>query len=253
MSEAVETLWRKVARLIGVIPENVVGRRPKDSQAGARVALASLTQISGTAIVIFPLWLEMGENGWKRDCYHIGLTFGVIGTFVLFGTLIYIVLLRDSVKVVATEWIIRIIYTTNIVALSLAMARVGDPSSSVFGHVVPLQLSGILLLEQQKDSMTSPSRFAAIRYGVVAVLIWVAAVALRERIIHWPFWTGDIEPCTSGCNDKLAILLLIPFEIAFTVLAYYLSRSKWFLNLFVKKKRRAMPSNKTPDRRVASK
>jgi hypothetical protein len=229
---------RSIGVVVGIIPEQGPARNPTARQAGARIALASIIQLSGTFFVMLPLWLEMGEKGWQHDCFKVGSWFGGLGSAVLVGALIYVILSKDAINVVATEWIIKILYTTNIVALSLAMVRVGGPSSSVFGHLIPLQLSGILLLEQQKDSMITPSRYAAFRYSAVALLIWITAAALRDRIVQWPFWTGDVQPCTSGCNDELATKLLIPFELFFTVLVYYLLRSKRFWKIFGAKKRR---------------
>lgn len=239
---------RIIGTIIGIVSEKVPARRPKTSQAGMRVALACIIQIVGTTVVLVPLSLEKAKDGWQLDCYDLGWKFGGIGAFVLFVTSMYVILARENLKVVITEWVIKVIYTTNIIGLSLAMTRVGDPSTSVFGHIIPLQLSGILLLEQQKDSMTTPSRYAALRYGTIALLIWIAAVWLRESIVQLPFlWTGAINPCTSGCNDKLATQLLIPFEIAFTVLAFYISRWKQFSNFFGTKKRRASSVNKSSE------
>src|ERR1043166_8542830 len=254
MSEPKEPWWRKVVRFIGtilgIIPEIVPARRPKANQAGMRVALACIIQIVGTAVVRVPRSLEKAKDGWQLDCYDLGWKFGGIGGFVLLVTSIYVMLARENLKVGITESVIKVIYTSNIIGLSLAMTRVGDPSTSVCGHIIPLQLSGILLLEQQKDSMTTQSRYSALRYGSIALLIWIAAVWFRESIASF-FWTQDINPCISRCNDKLATQLLIPFEIAFTVLAFYLSRWKRFSNFFGKKKRRASSVNKSPESRVA--
>jgi hypothetical protein len=238
MTEPAEPWWRKLLRIVGIIPENGSAPILTDSQAGVRVGLASIIQAAGTLFVGFPLVLKMGPDGWERDCFHIGLTFGVGGILVLWATTYYI-MFADRVNVVLTESIIRVIYITNILALSIAMARVGDPSSSVFGHVIPLQLSGMLLLEQQTDSMTSRSRYAPLKYGVIALVIW--AVAAGFRIVPWPFLTGKIEACTSGCDDKLATYFLIPSEIIFTVVAYYLAIWKRFRNFFEKKPQ--VPSN----------
>lgn len=233
----------RVARNRGVIPEKNPRRRLKAEDAHVRVALAAIIQFVGTLVVLLQLWREVGKDGWQHDCFILGLVFGVIGFLVLIGTLISFSVanyLSKHINVVATEWIIKILYTTNVVALSLAMARVGDPSGNVFGHLIALQLSGILLLEQQKENMTTPSRYAAMGYGLIAVFIWLAAGWFRESIVQLPFWSGDVKACTSGCDDKLASKWLILFEIVFTVIAYY------FPKFFVKKKRRVGSSRQKP-------
>lgn len=239
MTEPAEPWWRKLLRKVGIIPEN--GSALTDSQAGVRVGLASIIQVAGTLFVGFPLWLKMGTDRWAHDCFYIGLTFGCGGIVVLWATTYYIIF-ADRVNVVFTESIIRVIYVTNILALCIAMARVGDPSSSVFGHVIPLQLSGILLLEQQTES-TSRARYAALKYGTIALILWILAAAFR--IVLWPFLTGKVEPSTSGPDDKLATYLLIPSEIIFTVIAYYLPIWKRFRNFFEKKRPPAPSSQPT--------
>jgi hypothetical protein len=250
MSEPDEGRWHRVARIIGIIPEKNLGRRLKAKDAAVRVALAAIIQFVGTLVVLLPLSRKMREDGWQHDCFIVGLVFGVTGFLVLVATLIYVPVanyLSKDINVVATEWIIKILYTTNVVALSLAMARVGDPSGNVFGHLIALQLSGILLLEQQKESMTTPSSYTAMGYGLIAVFIWIAAVRFRESFVHLWFWSGDVKPCTSGCDDKLATKWLIPFEIVFTVFAYY------FPKFFVKKKRRVSSGRQKPLRAPAAK
>lgn len=199
---------------------------------GVGVGLASIIQLAGLGLVFFLIGPRAGPDGWQLDCYRIGLRVIGIGALALWVTTLLVI--GGHVKLVFAEWLVRIIYLANTVALSIAMARSGGLSSAL-GHIIPLQLSGILLLEQQKEKVIAQNRFMPAFYGLLTLLIWGLAVFYRQSIAAWPFWTGSRE-CVDNCNDDVITGWLLAFEIVFTAVAYYLAKSEWFHKFFTSKR-----------------
>jgi hypothetical protein len=195
---------------------------------GVGVGLASIIEIAGLGLVFFLIGPRAGSAGWQLDCYRIGLIVIGSGSVVLWITTLLVI--GGHVRLVFAEWLVRIIYFANTIALSVAMARAGG-LSSVLGHIIPLQLSGILLVEQQKEKVIAQNRFVPAIYGLLTLVIWWLAVSYRQRIAAWSFWTGPTE-CVDNCNDDVLTVWLLGFEIVFTAVAYYLAKSEDFHKLF---------------------
>ncbi len=153
-----------------------------EDQALARLCVVSLIQLVGVSLTFFLIKYGprafglSGEADWQRDCLVIAYVLGVT-IILLFLTLIFSYLRRWRPWV--QEGIILFTFGVNIIAFSLVMARTGGPSHSFFGQLVPMQLSGILILEQQKAIMMSKQsskRKRAWLYAGFTIVVWLIVV-----------------------------------------------------------------------------
>jgi hypothetical protein len=157
-------------------------RKLTKAEARARIGLVFGLELVGIAIIMIPLISQgMATKGWQRDCLLIGGIAGGVSVVIL--SLTHVVMGIRGINVTLTEGIIGVIFVVNTIAFAVAMARTGGPSCSVFGQIIPLQLSGMLLFEQQKEKMTSQHTYAAVFYTAITISIWVIAVLFRERFI----------------------------------------------------------------------
>ena len=84
-----------------------------------------------------------------------------------------------------TEGVIWLVFAINTVFFTLGMARTGGPAESFFAQLVPIQLSGILVLQQQKLMLTR-ARATIWTFGTFAtfsVLTWLIAVSFPVQAV----------------------------------------------------------------------
>ena len=199
-----------------------------EEQGLARLCVVSLIQSVGVYLTIglneyLPLFFGLTEEaGWQRDCLKIASVLRWTIT-MLFFTLIGSYLLRWKPK--TSEVVIIITFVVNIFAFSLAMVRTGGPAHSFFAQLVPMQLSGILILEQQKAMMTSqqPSkRWRALLYAVFAIVASLTVVCLSkrfQRLFGWQDLTmqANQESYARWVATTLFILGMIVTAFAYLV------------------------------------
>jgi hypothetical protein len=201
----------------------------QEEQALSRVCVVSLIQIVGVLLTISlvkygPGWFRMNDEAdWQRDCLGIAYVllatgFGVLITFALSWLRRW----RPAIP----EGIIFLTFVVNIIAFSLAMARTGGPSYSFFGQLIPMQLSGILILEQQKTMMTSrksSTRMRAWYYAGFTVFVWLIVVLFPMQFAALFGWKQmTIETSVKSYQDFVATVLFILGMIV-TAFAYWVT------------------------------
>lgn len=207
-------------------------------EALARLSAVSLIELIGVSVTILVIWVgprlfgATEKAGWQRDCLWIAIVFGIVSLGTLFVTLICSLLFRWSARI--PEKIIWLIFGVNTVAFSLGMARTGGPSRSFLGQLVPMQLSGILLLEQQKAIMTtkttrqsSPWYFAGF-----AIFAWITVVLFRDQVARLFGWESMIMEANIENYGEYAATVVFVLGMAVTVVAYWLPRRPGFIDFF---------------------
>lgn len=216
-------------------------RKLTKPEALARFSVVSGIQVIGVLITLGVLWIAQSvtDKEWLRDCWRIGVVAGFGSWLILL--LAYAIMGVRAFSINCAELLIKAIFAINTLAFALAMARTGGASCSVFGQVIPIQLSGILLLEQQKEKMTSTHSNAALGYAGFAISVWIAAELSRNRLSALFGWVGGDGENTLEDWNRIAGTILVVVGMLFTAVAYLLPRSPLFIRFF--KDDRAEPVN----------
>jgi hypothetical protein len=197
-----------------------MARTLTNDQAMDRLSIVSLIQILGILITLGLLGLShaMVNGGrWRIFCWWVG-----IGTSL--GTIALLLIAHSTIRVRGPNWserIIQFVFIGNTVALALGMARTGGASSSVFSQTIPIQLSGMLLLELQKERLTSSKTQAYWWYALIAIAFWVAAELIGgSRFGIVASKDGDYEVWR-----RVASAVLFVVGTIFTVITYKFPQS----------------------------
>jgi hypothetical protein len=209
------------------------------AQALARLSVVALIQLVGffATIVLVkwgPRWFTgTSKADWQSDCLRGAYVFGGTSLLALFVTLIFGLLFSLDASV--PERVISGVFAVNTIFFAFAMARTGGAACSFFSQLVPIQLSGILVLEQQKAMMTH-TRLTTWTFAIFSTFIWVAAVLFRKRLarrLHWKEFI--LEPGLEKFT-VFAATCLFTLSIGVTVLAYWLPPRPEFI-LFIQRHR----------------
>jgi len=210
--------------------------RLKPHQAMARLSVVALIQFGGVKLTF---WLIESFPGhfdatyqayWQDDCLRLANVLFWVGFCLLCASVLGYLTLSWGYfaewESAITEGAILLTFAVNIVYFSLAMVRTGGPAHSFFAQLVPMQLSGILILEQQKTMMTSrrlSPRWRALLYAGFTILVWLIIVGFSERVQSLFGWkTTMIE----GSRDDYEIwtaAILFCLGVAVTALAYFVT------------------------------
>ena len=199
-------------------------------EAGSRLVVVILIQSLGLLLIVpFLIAPATNSDGWQRSClWFSGLAgLGWVALFLASCFSLWQLGHSRSFNVAQTELAITLAFVFNTVALSLAMARTGGPTCSIFGQIIPMQLAGILLLEQQKETFTSKRSYFPAIYAAITLIIWGFAVLSSQKLAAWRGWALNIAPHETGYGI-LSHSRLILFEIVFMAVAYFLPQ--WFSN-----------------------
>ena len=228
-----------VAPLIEYVRVFLTGKL-KEDQALVRLGVVALIQLVG---VFLTIWLIEGfprsfgltkQTDWQYDCFLIACVLAAMGLylFVIF-VLSYIFEWRPGIS----EFSILLAFSVNIVFFSLAMQRTGGPAHSFFAQLVPMQLSGILILEQQRAMMTSrrlSPRWRALVYAGFTILAWLIVVLFPDQVQWLCGWqritiesSGDAyEVWTASSRDAYEMwtaTILFILGISVTAFAYWVT------------------------------
>ena len=207
-----------------------------EEQALSRVFVVSFIELLGVVLTMLlvgfaPYLFSLGGvANWQIDCFIISCVLfltglSVLATFALTWKLRW----RPCVP----EGIILFTFVVNIIAFTLAMARTGGPSHSFFGQLVPMQLSGILILEEQKTIMTSKEPATRRRgwvYAVFSIVVWLTVMAFPSQL-QWLFrWKEmtiklSLDPSEQSeanlrCYQDFVATFLFILGVFVTALAY---------------------------------
>jgi hypothetical protein len=121
------------------------------------------------------------------------------------------------------EIVIWVIFAINVVVFSLGMARTGGPARSFFSQLVPIQLAGIFMLEQQKAMLmkTQVATWKFVAVSAIACLVWLSVVLFRERFEQLLQWQEhDMNPWLERFT-VFATTFLFFLSVGVTVFAYW--------------------------------
>jgi hypothetical protein len=196
----------------------------------ARLCVVSFIQFVGVLLTFFlinfgpSIFGVQEELSWQRYCLWIAyVLFGTIG--VLFLTLIFS--LYYGWRASIAEGVIWFTFWVNIAAFSLATALTGGPSRSFFGQLIPMQLSGMLLLQQQKHQLTH-KRSEPWYPAVFTVVVWLIMVGVGRFF----GWKGITEDPNFETFETVAAIALFLLGILVTALAYWLPPRPSFIQRF---------------------
>jgi len=183
-------------------------------------------QSLGVIFLVVPLFLRgIKHDAWEDTCRWFG-GLSAIGALLLLGMFAYSAwqhFHEEAFDVRKTELAITLAFVLNTVALALAMARTGGPSCSTYGQMIPMQLSGMLLLAQQKQTFTSDRSFQPVIYSAITLFFWALSVLFWQQLAHWKGWETTVGPNESGYRF-LSPGILISFEILLMAIAYFVPR-----------------------------
>lgn len=229
--------WRRPAaassiEYVGVL---LTGRL-KPHQALARLSVVALIEFVG---VLLTFWLIESwpryfdgtyEAYWQDDCLKLARVLFVIGCCLLvtcvLGYLTFSSRYFAAWAPAIAEGGILLTFGLNIVYFSLAMMRTGGPAHSFFAQLVPMQLSGILILEQQRMMMTSrrlSPRWRALVYAGFTILVWMIVVSFRERVQSLFHWEGKVIESSPDDYEMWIAVILFVLGIVVTAFAYWVT------------------------------
>lgn len=223
----------------------------KEEQALARLFAVAFIQFVGVLLTTFLIkyfpraFGLAADTDWQRDCLAIA---NILWLTVIILLLTFGFSHQRRWNPIIPEGSILVTFGVNIIAFSLAMARTGGPSHSFFGQLVPMQLSGILILEQQKLMMTSnqsSTRARAWLYAGFTISVWLAVVLFPFQVASlfgWKETTIEIEVKT---YEEWTATILFVLGIIVTAFAYWVIPRPGFIALFG----RADPTTVTQDSR----
>lgn len=221
----------------------------KLDQALARLSVVLFIELAGflaTLVLIKrgPRWFNVvSEAEWQRDCLNGIWYFGGASLIALIMMLIGGVFLPRIVKIrnailfygpKITEGVIWLVFAINTVFFTLGMARTGGPAESFFAQLVPIQLSGVLVLQQQKVMLTR-ARATIWTFGTFAifsVLTWLTAVSFQVQAVGIMGWDKTMMEDTLKGFGVFATTVLFVLSVAVTVVAYWLPLQPWFIAIF---------------------
>lgn len=207
----------------------------EETAAYARLFVVAFIQTVGVYLAIAlieygPRAFKIGETAdWQHDCLLIGkaLQMSVVVLWLTFGCS-WFWKWRASIP----EFVIMIVFGLNIIAFSLAMARTGGPSQSFFGQLLPMQLSGILLLEHQKAALLKTKRTAPWGYAGYAVAWWLIASVFHSAVAGLFGREQMTVEASFACYEKVAASILFALGIGVTAFAYVITDRPGFVARF---------------------
>lgn len=203
------------------------------AEALARLSVVSLIQLIGFGATLLLIWFGPRffdatiVARWQHDCLKIALIFGVATLIMLLITL-SVGFFWWSAKF--PEIIIWIVFGINTIFFVLGMTRTGGPAHSFFAQLVPIQLSGILVLEQQRALLTN-TRLITWPFALFSILVWLAGVAFSTHFQGWFNWQDlNMNPSLEGFA-VFATTFLFFLSMAVTVFAYWAPLRPEFISL----------------------
>jgi hypothetical protein len=203
------------------------------AEALARLSVVSLIQLIGfiaTLLLIWiaPKWFDATTvAAWQVDCLKIALALGLI---TLIGLLVILPVGFLWWNARFPEITIWVIFGINTIFFVLGMARTGGPAHSFFTPLVPIQLSGILVLEQQKAMLTN-ARLITWPFALFSILAWIGGMAFSAHFKEWLAWKElSMDPSLEGFA-VFATTSLFALSMGVTVFAYWAPLRPEFISL----------------------
>jgi hypothetical protein len=218
-------------------------------QALARLSVVLFIELVGFLATLLlvkygPGWFSLtSEAEWQRDCLQGIYFFGGASLITLIVVMVSCIILprvpNIPERIVSfipklTEGMIWLVFGMNTVFFTLGMARTGGPSQSFFAQLVPIQLSGILVLQQQKVMISEAKAtiWTFATFATFSILAWLVVVSYPAHVIRIVGWNKLIIESNLETFFVFATTALFVLSVAVTVLAYWLPLQRWFTAIF---------------------
>jgi hypothetical protein len=157
--------------------------------AAARFAVVVIIEVFALVMCFLPLIRP--KDQWQKDCLRFGRVAAILALIVcVLDFAAYNLAPRSwdeaSVSLFPEIGIVAI-YILNVAILTLVIARTGGPTSSLYGTLIPIQLSAMLFLQFQKDRLIGKGSVGAapFYYVLIAMVGYLAAYYLQRRVVSW--------------------------------------------------------------------
>jgi hypothetical protein len=148
--------------------------------------------IETLALITCFLPLVRAKDQWQKDCRAVGIVAAL--AMLILCVLVFAVAsfaprsVNDETFVGNLELSIIATYILNVAFLLLVIARTGGPTSSLYGTLIPIQLSAMLFLQLEKDRLAGKTSLGyAIFYVAIGLVGYLTAYLLRNQIRSWRF------------------------------------------------------------------
>jgi hypothetical protein len=222
-----------------VILVTLVGKQPIStlnfSQSLARFSMVALAEVLAFLIFLVPVRVGSGRRSpWSQDCFRYGIcTALTVGMILVTYFALASALIPEKAVPRWTEIVIGAVYLVNTIGLFRAIVRTGGPSRSLYANLVPVQLAGFLLLEQQKESLMSTTntgnhpQHLVFLFAVVAIAAWIGSAL-----------ASDYKPGNTPNTDELPdfsfwITVECIAGMVLTLVGYFLPRQPWFTAILI--------------------
>ena len=220
---------KEVSGLTAEVGRMERSRTPGVPQAMARFAVVSLTEILALAACYVPLF--EAREPWQRDCIRLGLfaSFGAVLTIAIVACVFGLIprpkdkpadVLARQLSLLLEGGILGM-YLLNMAILVCVIIRTGGPSSSLYAPLVPIQLSGMLFLQIQKELLVNEPPIVPVVCTLIACLAMGMTYLSPGFIWSWLRFTKDGIFDFKGWNTALTIAGML---LAF--LAYWMPKQK---------------------------
>jgi hypothetical protein len=214
-------------------------------QALARLTAIGLIESVAFLVCFAPLLVTDHREfswpavSWRFDCACVGAVSAVVAVLLIFSSLAWAVWQpwheESGERITAVlEKIVAFIYFWNVLSLSIAIARTGGPTISLYGPLIAIQLSVMLLLELQKESVTKKRSEYARWYFTAGFLAWLLLAFVHRTAPALYLWRAN------EADDNLALAQATPAFLLTTVgmilgyLTYELPKWESLQNRFAK-------------------
>jgi len=209
-------------------------------QAIERLSVVTFIQFAGFCVTLGLLetWRLFVKEDWQRFCSKVGFVAGGVTLLSILLTYAAMGLHSTNVDRGATwiERIIGFIFIINTIALAFGIAATGGASNSVFNQTIPIQLSGILLLEQQKEKLISTSTLRTSKaywwYAGFSIAAWVAVALAGEKLMSFFGYSSNVQKTSLEKWGWIAAIVLGAAGMIFTVIAYKVESIPFLVELF---------------------
>jgi hypothetical protein len=214
-------------------------------QALARLAAIGLIESVAFLVCFAPLLVTdhrefaLPAVSWRFDCACVGAMSAVVAVLLIFSSLVWAVWQpwhEESGKRITTtlERIVAFIYFWNVLSLSVAIARTGGPTTSLYGPLIAIQLSVMLLLELQKESVTKKRSEYARWYFAAGFVAWLLLAFLHEVAPALYLWRANVADENLALAQSTPAFLLTTVGMILGYLTYELPKWESLQNRFAR-------------------
>ena len=203
-------------------------------QSMARFAVVVGIEILALLVCFAPL--ASRETAWQIDCFAVGEIAMIVAlaTMVLTSFLCFIWPKNKPEDVIDRqlnqfmEAGIVFIYIINAVSLASIVARTGGPAASLYAPLIPIQLSGIIFLQIEKEILVEDTSLTPLFYTLIAC----AALLSSYWVPSFYYWLWGFKPNQKVFNYSSWNTGLTVSGMLLAFLTYWLPKQKKLTEAF---------------------